>query len=106
MYFVRGELGVVCQKLLPQNVCIAHSITYSKLKFFSFLHFSPGFLRLHKSTAIMTAMMRRTIEATTIVIMMIRFEDPPYFNKPTPENNVLHSIISIVAKYIALTIIY
>ena len=53
-------------------------------KFFN-LHISPGFLRLHKRTAIMIAMMRRTIEATTMVTMMIKFDAPPYFSKPTPE---------------------
>ena len=49
------------------------------------LHFSPGFLRLHNRTAIMMAMMSKTIDATTIVTMIIRLEVPP-FNNPTPEN--------------------
>ena len=33
----------------------------------------------------MIAMISRTIEATTMVTMMIRLEVPPYFSKPTPE---------------------
>ena len=48
------------------------------------LHFSPGFLRLHNRTAIMMAMMSKTIDATIMVTMMIRLEVPP-FNNPTPE---------------------
>ena len=33
--------------------------------------------------------MRRTIEATTMVTMMIKFDAPPYLSKPTPETMLL-----------------
>ena len=56
------------------------------------LHFSPGFLRLHNRTAIMMAIMSKTMDATTIVTMIIRLEVPPYFNNPTPKKRNLDFI--------------
>ena len=50
------------------------------------LHFSFGFRRLHNNTAIMAAMMSKTIDAMTMVIMMTILDPPIVFNRPTPEN--------------------
>ena len=52
------------------------------------LHFSLGFRRLHNNTAIMAAMMSKTIDAMTMVIMMTILDPPIVFNRPTPEKNV------------------
>ena len=49
------------------------------------LHFSLGFRRLHNNTAIMAAMMSKTIDAMTMVIMMTILDPPIVFNRPTPE---------------------
>ena len=60
-------------------------LNYQKKIILSNLHFSFGFRRLHNNTAIMAAMMSKTIDAITMVIMMTILDPPIVFNRPTPE---------------------
>ena len=52
-----------------------------------YLHFSPGFLRLHSKTAMIIAMISKTMEATIMVTIMITFDVPIVFKSPTPKND-------------------
>ena len=61
------------------------------------LHFSLGFRRLHNNTAIMAAMMSKTIDAMTMVIMMTILDPPIVFNRPTPEKQRMRIRLQLCA---------